>query len=70
MLRIPSEVTPFLGTIIQVATKYIKFDPVRVSIGVSLCVELTCSKNYAGGGDDEDEEMLDEDDDADGDLDE
>jgi cullin-associated NEDD8-dissociated protein 1 len=28
VLRMPTEVTPFLGTIIQVATKYIKFDPV------------------------------------------
>lgn len=28
MLRMPAEVTPFLGAIIQVATKYIKFDPV------------------------------------------
>ncbi|KAH9982078.1 TIP120-domain-containing protein [Lactifluus volemus] len=27
VLRMPTEVTPFLGTIIQVATKYIKFDP-------------------------------------------
>ncbi|KAI0307414.1 TIP120-domain-containing protein [Multifurca ochricompacta] len=27
VLRMPVEVTPFLGTIIQVATKYIKFDP-------------------------------------------
>ncbi|KAI9445588.1 TIP120-domain-containing protein [Lactarius indigo] len=27
VLRIPAEVTPFLGTIIQVAIKYIKFDP-------------------------------------------
>jgi hypothetical protein len=36
VLRMPSEVTPFLGTIIQVGTKYIKFDP--VSKRVSLCV--------------------------------
>ena len=28
VLRMPAEVTPFLGAIIQVATKYIKFDPV------------------------------------------
>lgn len=28
VLRIPSEVSSFLGTIIQVGTKYIKFDPV------------------------------------------
>ncbi|KAI0271714.1 TIP120-domain-containing protein [Gloeopeniophorella convolvens] len=27
VLRIPTEVTPFLGTIIQVATTYIKYDP-------------------------------------------
>jgi cullin-associated NEDD8-dissociated protein 1 len=30
VLRMPVEVTPFLGTIIQVATKYIKFDPVSI----------------------------------------
>ena len=68
-MRIPAEVTPFLGTIIQVAIKYIKFDPVRVPMRAAV-FELTCVKNYAGGEDDEDEEMLDEDEDADGDLDE
>ena len=68
VLRMPSEVAPFLGTIIQVGTKYIKFDP--VSKPVSLSIGLNVIKNYAGGGDDEDEEMLDEDDDVDGDLDE
>jgi cullin-associated NEDD8-dissociated protein 1 len=72
VLRMPSEVAPFLGTIIQVGTKFIKFDPVskRVSSHSALCIGLNVIKNYAGGGDDEDEEMLDEDDDVDGDLDE
>jgi cullin-associated NEDD8-dissociated protein 1 len=69
VLRMPSEVAPFLGTIIQVGTKYIKFDPVSDSVSF-LCTALIVIKNYAGGGDDEDEEMLDEDDDVDGDLDE
>jgi cullin-associated NEDD8-dissociated protein 1 len=66
----PSEVTPFLGTIIQVATKYIKFDPVSEFYVSLMCIRLIAIKNYAGGGDDEDEEMLDEDDDVEGDLDE
>jgi cullin-associated NEDD8-dissociated protein 1 len=69
VLRMPSEITPFLGTIIQVGTKYIKFDPVSRSVSL-LCMRLNVIKNYAGGGDDGDEEMLDEDDDVDGDLDE
>ena len=69
VLRMPSEVAPFLGTIIQVGTKYIKFDPVSKSVFL-LYIRLIITKNYAGGGDDEDEEMLDEDDDVEGDLDE
>jgi cullin-associated NEDD8-dissociated protein 1 len=69
VLRMPSEVAPFLGTIVQVGTKYIKFDPVSKSVFL-LCIRLIITKNYAGGGDDEDEEMLDEDDDVEGDLDE
>jgi len=69
VLRMPSEVANFLGTIIQMGTKYIKFDPVSKYVS-RLCIELIIIKNYAGGGDDEDEEMLDEDDDIDGDLDE
>jgi hypothetical protein len=66
----PAEATPFLAAIIQVATKYIKFDPVSTPMPPIICMRLIFIKNYAGGGDDEDEEMLDEDDDDDGDLDE
>jgi cullin-associated NEDD8-dissociated protein 1 len=40
VLRMPAEVTPFLGTIIQVATNYIKFDPVSSSISHPLCIWL------------------------------
>jgi cullin-associated NEDD8-dissociated protein 1 len=69
VLKMPAEVTPFLGAIIQVATKYIKFDPVS-QFTHPLYVTLIAIKNYAGGGDDDDEEMLDEDDDDEGDLDE
>ena len=70
VLRMPAEVTPFLAPIIQVATKYIKFDPVSTLMR-PIIWRLTFIKNYAGGGDDdEDEEMLDEDDDDEGDLDE
>ena len=70
VLRMPAEVTPFLAAIIQVATKYIKFDPVSTCMRPIICMRLIFIENYAGGGDDEDEEMLDEDDDDDGDLDE
>ena len=70
VLRMPAEVTPFLSAIIQVAAKYIKFDPVSTFMRPTICVRLIFIKNYAGGGDDEDEEMLDEDDEDEGDLDE
>ena len=70
VLRMPAEVTPYLAAIVQVATKYIKFDPVSTFMRLITCVRLIFIKNYAGGGDDEDEEMLDEDDDDEGDLDE
>ena len=69
VLRMPAEATPFLAVIIQVATKYIKFDPVSTSMHYIYEADFFI-KNYAGGGDDEDEEMLDEDEDDDGDLDE
>jgi cullin-associated NEDD8-dissociated protein 1 len=71
VLRMPAEATPFLAVIIQVATRYIKFDPVSTFMRPTIYImRLIFIKNYAGGGDDEDEEMLDEDEDDDGDLDE
>ena len=37
VLRMPAEATPFLAAIIQVATKYIKFDPVCTSMCPIIC---------------------------------
>lgn len=41
VLKMPAEVTPFLGVTIQVATKYIKFDPVSRFTSLFVC-EVNC----------------------------
>ena len=44
VLRCPSEITPFLGSIIQVGNQYIKYDPVSP---LPLSVSSATSYKYA-----------------------
>lgn len=65
-LRLPTEVTPYLGEIVQIGLQFIKYDPVSYFCSQQALSFTDLSQNYAGG-DDEDEEMADADDDEDDD---
>ncbi len=42
VLRCPSEITPFLGSIIQVGNQYIKYDPVSSHFSLSKTASYEC----------------------------
>lgn len=55
LLRCPAEIAPFLSSIVQAGTQFIKYDPVRLL--VNLCCGATTDhfhKNYAGDDEGED----------------